>query len=409
MTRFALAFFIAAFCLSATSFSSDAPKKDAPKNPPASTQVQQGPDITVEVDGVGRNSDEAMVNAKRAAVEKGIGTIIQSETEIKNFMVNKDVVLTRTVGAVKSVTTLSETKGADGAIDVKIRAVVSKQMIHDDLMAMKILLESMQKPRVMVLMRESNMNDSGASGGIAETEVINYLTEKGFSFVDQNAVEQLKKQEQATSAIDGNAAAAAAIGVQAGAEIVITGNASSRVAEDISKNLGGMKSCQADVSIKVITCATAAIITAKTEHAAVVHVNPTSGGAQAITKAVDKALDNSLLEKIVNAWQDAINNGVSLRVMVSDVKTFKATKAVMDGLPAISSNVVKVTKRDWKESTGLLELEVIYKGTSDGFCETVDSQKLSDGSTLAVTGSTSGSARLKVVAAGASGAAGTKK
>jgi hypothetical protein len=181
---------------------------------------------------------------------------------------------------------------------------------------------------------------------------------------------------------------------------VITGNASSRVAEDVSKNLGGMKSCQADVSLRVITCATAAIIAAKTEHAAVVHVNPTSGGAKAITNAVNKVLDNALLEKIVSTWQDAINNGMPLRVMVSDVKTFKATKAVMDGIPAISPSVVKVTKRDWKESTGLLELEVLYKGTSDGFCETMDGQKITDGSTLAVTGSTSGSARLKVVAAG---------
>lgn len=400
MARFVVTLMAAVLCMSLNSFAGDVPKKDAPKNTPGNTQVQQGTDITVEAEGIGRNSDEAMVNAKRAAVEKGIGTIIQSETEIKNFMVNKDVILTRTVGAVKSVTTLSEKKAADGTIEVKIKAIVSKQQIHDDLMAMKILLESMQKPRLMVLMRESNMNDSGASGGIAEAEVINYLTGKGFSLVDPGAVEQLKKQEQTLAAIDGNASAAAAIGAQAGAEMIITGNASSRVAEEVSKNLGGMKSCQADVSIRVITCATAAIIAAKTEHAAVVHVNPTSGGAKAITSAITKVLDKTLLEKIISTWQDAINNGMPLRVMVSDVKSFKATKAVMDGIPAISSSVVKVTKRDWKESTGLLELEVLYKGNSDGFCETVDSQKLPDGSTLAVTGSSSGSARLKVVAEG---------
>jgi len=369
---------------------------DKPAEAPALAHVEDASDITVEVEGIGRNSDEAMVNAKRAAVEKGIGTVIQSETEIKNFMVNKDVVLTRTVGAVKSVTTLSENKGVDGAITVKIKAVVSKSQIHDDLMAMKILLESMQKPRVMVLMRENNMNDSAASGNIAETEVINYLTEKGFALVDPGTVEQLKKEDQANAAMAGDANAAAAIGAQAGAEMVITGNASSRVAEDISKSLGGMKSCQADVSLKVITCATAAIIAAKTEHAAAVHVNPTSGGAKAITEAIHKVLDKSLLEKIVSTWQDAINNGLPLRVLVSDVKSFKTSKAVMDGLPAISSSVVKVTKRNWNQGTGLLELEVVYKGNADGFCESVDGQKIPDGSTLSVTGSTSGSAKLKV-------------
>jgi len=305
---------------------------------------------------------------------------------------------------VKSVTTLSESKGPDGAVTIKIKAVVSKQLLNDDLMALHILLESMQKPRVMVLMRENNMNDTAASGSLAETEIINYLTSKGFSLVDPGTVEQLKKQEQAIQALDGNAAAAAAIGAQAGAEMVIAGNAVSRVAEDISKSLGGMKSCQADVSIKVISCATAAVITAKTEHAAAVHVSPVSGGAKAIAEAAQKLLDRFLLEKIVASWQDAINNGVALRVMVSDVKSFKSSKAVMDGLPAASAGVVKVTKRDWNASTGVLELEVVYKGNSDGFSETMDGAKLPDGSTLAVTGSSASGARMKVVPAGAEGA-----
>jgi hypothetical protein len=353
-------------------------------------------DITVEAEGLGRNPAEAMLSAKRAAVEKGIGTVIQSETEIKNFMVNKDVILTKTVGAVKSAATLSETRGPDGAVTVKIKAVVSTQKINDDLMALHILLESMEKPRVMVLMKEDNMQDGSASGNLAETEIINYLTQKGFSLVDQAAVEQLKKQEQIQSALEGNATAAAAIGAKAGAEMIITGNAVSRVAEEISKQLGGMKSCQADVSLKVILCANAAIVTAETEHSAAVHINPVSGGAKAIADATRKALDRHLLEKIVAAWQDQINNGVSLRVTVNDVKTFKSSKAVIDGLPALSSGVVTVTKRDWNQSTSLLELDVLYKGNSDGFCESVDGGKLSDGSSLAVTGSAAGNARLKV-------------
>ncbi|MBN1129851.1 MAG: hypothetical protein JXA71_12740 [Chitinispirillaceae bacterium] len=357
-------------------------------------------DIKVEAEGIGQNPSEAMLNAKRAAVEKGIGTVLQSETEIKNFMVNKDVILTRTVGAVKSVTKISESKGPDGAITVTIKAVVSKQKINDDLMALRILLESMDKPRVMVLMKESNMKDSAASGSLAETAIINFLTEKGFSLVDQAAVEQLKKQEQAQQALNGNAAAAAAVGAKAGAEMIITGNAVSRVAKGVSKKLGGMQSCQADVSLKVINCANAGIVTAKTEHAATAHVNPVSGGAKAIAAATKKLLDRHLLEKIVASWQDRINNGMPLAVTVSDVKTFKTSKAVIDGLPAMSPSVVTVTKRSWNQSTGLLDLEVLYKGTCDGFCESVDGKKLSDGATLQVTGSASGSARLKVAEAG---------
>jgi len=352
--------------------------------------------VEVEAEGVGRNSSEAMINAKRAAVEKGIGTLIHSETEIKNFMVKKDEVFARTEGAVKSLAIISESTGPDGMVTVKIKAVVSTQQINDDLVALHILLESMQKPRVMVLIRENNMQDSSASGNVAETEVINFLTQKGFSLVDPAAVERLKMQEQVQQALEGNEAAAAAIGAQVGAEMVIAGSAVSRVAEEVSVNLGGMKSCQADVSLKVIVCATAAVITAKNEHAAAVHINPVSGGTKAIGLAVQKLLDRHLFEKIVASWQDQINNGIPLRVTVSGVKIFKTSKAVIDGLPTISRGVVTVSKRGWNQATGILELEVLYKGNCDGFCETVDSKKLSDGSVVSVTGTTSGSARLKV-------------
>jgi hypothetical protein len=360
--------------------------------------------VEVEAEGIGRNSIEAMVNAKRSAVEIGIGTMIHSETEIKNFMVNKDLVFSRTEGAVKSVTVLAETTGPDGAVTVKIKAVVSKEQINNDLMALHILLESMQKPRIMVLIREDNMGDSSASGNVAEAEVINFLSKKGFSFVDQAAVERLKKQDQALQALEGNAAAAAAIGAQAGAEMIITGTVVSRVVDNPSLNLGAMHSCQADVSLKVIVCATAAVITANNEHSAAVHINPVSGGAKAIVQAVQKLLDRHLFEKIVASWQDQINNGIPLRVTVSDVKSFKTSKAIMDGLPAISRGVVKATKRDWNQGTGILELEVLYKGTCDGFCETVDNGKLPDGSVLSVTGSSSNSAQLKVSVSGAGNA-----
>lgn len=364
--------------------------------PGSGVQKTAGGDIVVVVEGFGANASEAMINAKRSAVEKGIGTVIQSETEVKNFMVNKDVIITHTMGAVKSVQKLSETKGPDGVITLKIRAVVSAAKIHDDLAALRILQESMDKPRVMVMIKESNVGQDVPDNPAAETEIIRYLTEKEFELVDPAAVEKLKKQEQAIQAMNGNVAAAAAIGADAGAEIIITGTAVSRVAKGISNQLGGMKSCQADVSVKVIVCATAKIVAAKNQHAAVVHISPQSGGNKAITQAARKIMAGYVFEKIVSSWQNVINNGIPLRVVVGNVRNFKISSAVIRGIKNISSSVVKVTKRNWNKGTGMLELEVKYKGNSDGFCERVDGLTLTPKHKLSVTGNTSNSARLKV-------------
>ncbi len=351
-------------------------------------------DLSVEAEGMGRNSAEAMLGAKRAAVERGIGTFIHSETEVKNFMVNKDVVITKTVGSVKSADVLSETTGPDGAVTIKIRAVVSSTGIHDNLAALRILLESMEKPRVMVLIKERNIDENAPSNAV-ETELLRYLSEKEFNLVDPAAVEQLKEQEKTLKAATGDAAAAAALGAEAGAEMIIIGTGTAKVAEGVSAQLGGMKSCQADVSIKVIVCATAKVVTAKSEHAAVLHINPQTGGTMALTKASQKIMDQYIFEKVVGSWQDVINNGLPLRVMVSDVRDFKTSNAVIKGIQGAVS-VVKVAKRGWNQTSGVLELEVTYKGNSDGFSETVDSFALPGGGKLQVTGGGQNSVRMKV-------------
>ncbi len=355
-----------------------------------------GGDIMVEAVGLGINASEAMINAKRDAVEKGIGTFIQSETEVKNFMVSKDVILTRTMGAVKSVKKISETKGPDGVITIKINAVVSTSKIHDNLAALRILLESMDKPRIMVMIKESNVGKNVLSNSTSETEIIKYLTEKGFDVVDPIVVSKLKQEKKSVLAMEGNSATAATIGADAGAEIIITGTAVSRVADGMQEMLGNMKSCQADVSIKVIVCSTAKIIAAKNGHSAVVHVSPLAGGNIAIAKASKKVMDKYIFEKIVSSWQDVINNGVLLKVAVNNVKVFSASKATINAIKNSSTSVVRVIKRKWNRKSGVLDLEVKYKGNSDGFCEVVDGFSVNNKYKLAVTGNTSNSVMLKI-------------
>jgi len=257
-------------------------------------------------------------------------------------------------------------------------------------------LESMEKPRVMVMMKENNIGNEVPTNSAAETEIIRFLTEKEFDLVDPATVEKLKGQEKALQAMEGNSAAAAAIGAEAGAEMILTGTAISRVAEGLSLQLGGMKSCQADVTLKVIVCATAKIISAKTQHAATVHISPQSGGTLAITKATKKLMSDYIFEKIVSTWQDVVNNGLPLRVVVSNVRNFKTSTAVRKEIKASSSSVVKVTKRGWNQGSGILELEIKYKGNSDGFCESIDSRSLSTGGQLMVIGNSPNSVRMKV-------------
>lgn len=342
--------------------------------------------LTTEGTGIGVNRDEALMAAKRDAVEKGIGMVLLSQTEIENFQLKRDIVVTKTIGTVSQYEIISETKTSDGNIEIRIKAQLSKSAMRQDLAAFNILIESMDKPRVMVLIDEFNVGTNDPSNQSAETAILSFLKDPyDFNLVDPNVALSIKSSRQKMAELNGDPAQAAAIGLQNGAEVLITGTATSKVAEGISQNLGGMVSVQADVTLRAINCNTGRIAGSAAEHAAKVHISPQTAGNQAIAKAAQKAA-GKLLDMIIKDWQSQVNNGLPITVTVNEVKVFRQKNAVISTLTGMSG-VSTVRERSWDATSAQLQLEVVYKGNTNGFCTKIDGFKMkSGGGSLAVTG-----------------------
>lgn len=336
--------------------------------------------------GEGANSAEAILAAKRDAIEKGIGLVLLSQTEIENFQVKRDMVLTKTIGAVKNYQVISQSTTPDGLYKVKIKATVSKSAMRDDLAALQILIESMEKPKLMVIVEESNIDNNDPGNRAAENAITAFFKDPyGFEMVDSKMVSNVRNSKQKMSQLAGNEAEAAAIGLQYGAEVLISGIAISKQAEAASKELAGMISVQADVTLKAISCATGRVIASASEHAAKVHLSPQTAGTQAINKAAEKA-SGKLLDAIIKDWQNQANNGLPLNVSISNVSTFRQKNAVVQTIRGISG-VDAVYERNWDAQTRILVVDVKYKGNSNGFASKVDGYKMtSGGGSLAVTG-----------------------
>jgi hypothetical protein len=343
-------------------------------------------DITAEGVGLGANHDEALLAAKRDAIEKGIGMVLISQTEVENFMLKKDQVITKTIGAVKTYQIISEATEADGIIKIKIRATLSKSSMKEDLAAFQVLIESMDKPKVMVIINESNIENDDPGNQAAENAIITFLKDPyGFDLVDPQVVASIKNSKQKMATLAGNAAEAAAIGTQFGAEVLITGTAISKKADAMSANLGGMVSVQADITLKAINCATGRIIGSSSEHAAKVHISPQTAGTQAIAKAAEKGA-GKLLDAIIKDWQGQANNGLPLNVSVSAVTTFGKKNAIVQTLKGMSG-VNAIHERSWDAQSGLFVIDIQYLGNPSGFCTKVDGFKMkTGGGSIAVTG-----------------------
>ena len=350
------------------------------------TLFAQKDNFTTEGVGIGVNRDEALMAAKRDAVEKGIGMVLLSQSEVENFQLKRDIIVTKTIGTVTQYEILSETRNSDATITIKIRAKLSKSAMRQDLAAFNILIESMDKPRVMVIIEEDNIGTVAPSNQSAETAILSFLKDPyGFDLIDQNIALSIKNSKQKMAKLNGDLNAAVAIGAQYGAEVLITGSAKSSKAEGISQNLGGMVSVQADVTLKAINCTNGRIIGSAGEHAAQVHVSPQTAGTKAIAKAAKKAI-GTLLDAIIKDWQSQVNNGLPISVTINKVTVFRQKKAIIATINSLSG-VTAVRERSWDANSAQLQLDVVYKGNADGFCTKIDGYKMkTGGGSFAVTG-----------------------
>lgn len=342
---------------------------------PLSAQTPDN-DITVQAEGVGISKKDALLKAKRNAVEKGIGTVLISHTEVNNFELKKDIILSRAMGSVKQYDILQEKTESDGSVFIRINALVSLASIKSDLAALKILLESMDKPRMMVLIRE-------VDGKTAENTIIAFLKEKSFDLVDAASMAARLKMDQGliNRAVQGDPGAAAQIGAKNGAEYVIVGSVTKSLKETKLLSDSGMISGQASISARVVNCTNARLVASNSASSAAYHVSGKVAMAHASQKAAEKLMDKKLFETIVSTFQDMINNGFSLDVTVNNVPNFKTQKLVRAFLADLL-HVVSVTKKSF--GGGVLGLTVLYKGNADAFSEMVDG-KTTAGKMISVT------------------------
>jgi len=331
-------------------------------------------DLQVEATGYGPNVEAATRSAQRAAIEKGIGTIISSQTELENFQVKKDLVLSRTEGAVKSTETLKTSQGPDGAWEVTIRAVVSKSEIREDLMALSILRAAVGNPRVAILVRETVLGKPKLDGAV-ENQVIQGFRSREFEVVDASDALRAKRSRDIQLVEGGDPKAAAALGAELGAEVVIVGTADA-TETDISQNPyfhnTAMKSASGVVTLKAIDVTNREILASASNNAPMVHVNPDVAGSEALEKATKKVLENNgIIDQLLKVWQNKANNGQVLRVRIQSIPNFVASQVAVEEL---RTEAVSVVTRKMADRT--LFLDVTWKGTASDFCSAIDGRKI---------------------------------
>ncbi len=328
-------------------------------------------DKTVTVEGLsGFSKDDALKQAMRSAVEQAIGVFVHSRTEVEDFEVKKDRILSKTQGYVTKYDIIEEKKESDGVFFVKIIATVSLDKIKDDLIAMKILLDTMERPKIMILIKEAYASMDHVGMRIAETELNSLMMAKGFELVDSAQVDVIREKDQAKQALMGNLDAAKRLGAGFGAQYVIMGKAVTQDAGEAFPGTG-IKSIQSSLQLKVVQTQTGLLLGSTVKNGIAAHISPLTGATMALKKASKLAVDEYLVNAITNSFQDYLNNGTPLKLHVTGVKSFRQYKDVAGAVESLD-RMASSKKEGWNKASGLLVLDLRFKGTGEELAEMLD-------------------------------------
>ena len=116
--------------------------------------------ITVVATGMGVDSDAALKNALKNAVSQAVGSIIDSETMIKNDEIIEDKILSHSGGFVEKYDIVGEPKAKDGLVTVKIEAEVKRMNLKKEMEVNNII--AVKKIDGQVFTRQIQLDEAAA-------------------------------------------------------------------------------------------------------------------------------------------------------------------------------------------------------------------------------------------------------
>ncbi|MBW1769635.1 MAG: hypothetical protein JRJ17_00450 [Deltaproteobacteria bacterium] len=284
---------------------------------------------TIYGDNVARARENAIADALQGVVEKAIGLLISPSSVVQDFQLLSDRVYNQTREFIDGYKVLIESKSGR-YYRVLVRATVSMKTVQDKLSSVGIFTMHKGMPAVMFFLSEQNIGETlpqywwrqmppSADLSAVENVFSDYMREKGFMIVDRTALggdAQLGPEYWDSELSDD---AAAKLGRELGADLVILGKAAARYSEEVSDN--DMKSIQATVSTRAITADTGLKIASSQRTNGLARRDDSTGGREAIILSAS-AVAQDLTRQIVAKWGEGVRHPVLVELVVKGIKEY---------------------------------------------------------------------------------------
>ena len=338
-----------------------APAVSAGAPPVVSTTAEGVGVITSGNKAVAR--DQAIRDGLRIAVEQAVGTMVASETLVQNYAVLRDQIYSKTQGYVKDYTIIDE-KEEGTLYRVTIKAQVARGNLENDLMALGLLMQRKEMPRIMLMVAEQNVGmqyysfwwgiqSEHADLAITESVLLEQLGQKGFVVVDPAVKAGGVEISQPYRVASLSNEAIVSVGKLYEAEVVIYGKALAKLAGSVMNS--SMVSAMADVSLRAVNTDNARVIASATNHAAAVHPSKVTAGTNALKTAAE-SITESLIEQIADGWSQDVGSGGLIQLEITGVGSYSQLVVFKDKVKQIRG-VTGLYQRSYQAGAATLDLK----------------------------------------------------
>jgi hypothetical protein len=299
--------------------------------------------------------DKALDHAQRNAVEEKVGVMVTSVSEVENFELKMDQILSESRGFIKSYNIVAE--GREGnTYKVTIDADVETGRLKDRMEAVKLVMVRKSKPRLMLV-----LNGQEKQHALAEATMTRFFLAQGFKVVDAST-----KQKAGTdfSTLSTNSRALSSLAHAYGAEIVILVNVE---ATTRAFKMGDIevKSHDVTISSKVLNGDTGEIIATANR--------AEKGEFKTAIEEASMKTARQMRDEIIERWSSELTNTATIKLRISgllheDLSTLKEKlKEQVKGLK-------QIYQRSYSRGTAELDLEL--KGNTEGLAEDLSTLRI---------------------------------
>jgi hypothetical protein len=341
-------------------------------------------------DDLGRAEDEALADAKKNAVEQGIGVFVKSESVGKNYEA-VTTILTHSEGYISSWSKIEGSRKVENVegsklLTIKISAKVKLLTLVNALSDIESIYEAIQRPKVMVLISEKNLGQPSEGLPASATALMRALGDRHFDVVDPEVVRNLLAKESARAVIErGDAQAAALLAMKEGAEILVLGTAQS-TKQDVDALEGVVSTASAILTARIVYADTGDVLytSQQVREKGASTSSIEEAGLQALDKAGTALLEsdqNRFADQVIARWAREAQNGRTYKVTADGV-TYSELNALKRVIGEFRGHVGFTGGTNLTGGTGAFSVK--SKLTLDDFRDRLEKAKV-NGKTVEIT------------------------